>query len=70
MSIILKSSPVRAVRMRDVSNLTGFSPATVWRKVKTDPGFPRPYKLSQGVTVWDEAELLSWIADKKSERGA
>jgi predicted DNA-binding transcriptional regulator AlpA len=69
-SIILHSSPIRAVRMREVSNLTGFSPATVWRKVKQDPEFPRPYKLSPGVTVWDEAEILSWIVGKKSERGA
>jgi predicted DNA-binding transcriptional regulator AlpA len=60
----------RALRMRDVNHLTGLSPATVWRKVKNDPGFPRPYKLSRGVTAWDEGEVIAWLESKKAQRAA
>lgn len=69
-SILRKRRPAgRMLRMRDVNILTGFSPATVWRKVKHDPGFPRPYKMSEGITAWDEGEILDWIDAKKAERG-
>jgi prophage regulatory protein len=59
----------RAVRLNWVCDLTGSSRATVWRWVKGDPAFPRPFKLSEGVTVWDEGEVLDWIEVKKSKRG-
>lgn len=60
----------RPVRLPCVCHMTAFSPATVWRKVKNDPRFPRPFKLSEGVTCWDEAEILGWVESRKSERGA
>jgi len=60
----------RAIRLQSVCYLTAFSRATVWRKAKYDPGFPRPFKLSQGVTVWDEAEILDWIESQKTEQRA
>ena len=60
----------RGIRLQGVCYLTAFSRATVWRKVKYDPGFPRPFKLSQGVTVWDEAEILDWIESKKVQQRA
>ncbi len=60
----------RAIRLPQVQNKTGASPATVWRWVKNDPTFPQPFHLSPSITVWDEAEIDSWIASKKALRGA
>jgi prophage regulatory protein len=36
-----------------------FSHATLWRKVR-DGSFPRPLKLSAGVTAWRESDVLDW----------
>lgn len=58
------------IRLPGACELLGVSRATIWRWVDNDPSFPQPFKLSEGVTVWDEAEVLQWIEAKKSMRGA
>ena len=60
----------RAIRLPEVMHLTGASRPTVWRWSKSDPNFPRPFHLSSAITVWDEGEMLAWIATKKAERDA
>jgi predicted DNA-binding transcriptional regulator AlpA len=62
--------PSRAIRLQRVCNMTALSPATVWRKEKNDPAFPRSFKLSEKVRCWDENEVVAWIEAKKAERGA
>lgn len=32
----------------------------VWRWVKSDPTFPRPYSLSPGCTRWKLSEIEAW----------
>ena len=65
-----RTAPVagRAIRLPQVCDLIGASPATVWRWAKHDRSFPQPFKLSEAVTCWDERELVEWIAAKKSAR--
>jgi predicted DNA-binding transcriptional regulator AlpA len=63
-------TPSRAVRLPRVCDLTGASRPTIWRWVKTDPFFPKPFALSAGVTCWDECEILDWIGSKKTARRA
>ncbi|MGV3554235.1 MAG: helix-turn-helix transcriptional regulator [Croceibacterium sp.] len=58
----------KALRLRSVCQLTSASPATIWRWAKSDPHFPRPFRLSAGVTAWDEAEILDWLEAKKATR--
>lgn len=41
------------------------SQSQVWRFVKTDGTFPRPFKLSPRITVWDEAAIDAWLENKK-----
>jgi len=59
----------RAMRLPRVCELTCASPATVWRWAKSDPTFPKPFRLSKGVTCWDEGEISPWIEAKKAARG-
>lgn len=59
-------SPSRAIRLPEVCRLTGASRASVWRRVHDDPNFPKPFKLSAGITVWDESDVFGWLAAKKS----
>ena len=67
LSDFIRKGSARAVRLTDVCNLTGASKTTIWRWVKHDPGFPRPFKLSQAVTCWDEGEILDWVQSKKAD---
>lgn len=60
----------RAIRIPLVCSLTGQAPATIWRRVKHDPSFPRPYKLGPKVTVWSEREIHEWLETKKAESRA
>lgn len=46
-------------RIKSVCYRYGISPATVWRKSK-EGTFPKPHKLSAGITVWKNSELLKW----------
>ena len=39
------------------------SPATVWRWVR-EGKFPKPFKLSECVTVWDLAQVEAFIASR------
>lgn len=38
-----------------------FSAPTLWRKVKAST-FPKPLKLSEGVTAWKVADVRAWMA--------
>nr|WP_253273728.1 AlpA family phage regulatory protein [Collimonas arenae] len=39
------------------------SPATIWRWLREEKnGFPKPFKLSEGVTAWDADEIDAFIA--------
>lgn len=59
----------RPARLPRVCQITGLSPASVWRKVKYDAAFPKPFKISAAVTAWDEEEVSEWIEAKKAARG-
>lgn len=63
-----RNTQTRAIRLPRVCEITASSKATTWRRVQLDPSFPKPYKLSPGITVWDEAEILSWLEAKKAQR--
>ena len=41
------------------------SPSTLWREIKVG-NFPKPLKLSQGVTAWRRSELETWASDPVS----
>ena len=54
-------------RMKSVIPIYGMSAATIWRKVK-DGTFPKPVKLSAGVTAWRNDDLLIWEQDPLNYR--
>lgn len=43
-----------------IPNIVPFSPATLWRKVKSGT-FPRPVKLSARVTAWRVDDIRDWM---------
>ena len=52
------------LRIKDVMQKTGIAKSTVWLWVKENK-FPKPIKLSERITVWDENEIDKWIEVKR-----
>ena len=53
------------LRQHQVLNVVPFSAATLWRKSK-DGTFPKPVKLSAGVTAWKASAVQQWLAERES----
>lgn len=53
-------------RIKQAAQFLGMGESTVWRKVKDEPGFPQPFKLSERVTVWRVADLEAYIERQAS----
>jgi prophage regulatory protein len=54
-------------RIKAITQKYGSSPATIWRKSK-EGTFPKPHKLSSGITAWKNCELLEWEKDPMNYR--
>jgi prophage regulatory protein len=53
----------RLLREPEVLRLIPFSRTTLWRQVRRGL-FPRPLKLSSGVSAWSANEIATWIATR------
>lgn len=55
----------RMMRRKDVSDKLKISKTQIYRLIKQGH-FPAPYKLSERVSVWNEAEIDAWLSQKLS----
>ena len=60
----------RAIRLPQVCTITGVSRATIWRLVKSDQNFPKPFHISEAITCWHEGEILDWVESKMAKRSS
>ena len=51
----------RALRPAQVAEKLGVSVPTIWRYCRSKSDFPKARKLSERVTVFDEAELDAYL---------
>ena len=51
----------RVLRPAQVAQKLGVSVPTIWRYCRSKPDFPKARKLSERVTVFDEAELDAYL---------
>lgn len=61
------------IRMRAVGEITGLARATLYKRIKDDPTFPRPVPLSsstaRGAPIgFVLAEVQAWIAGQIAKR--
>lgn len=49
-----------------IPDVVPFSPATLWRKVKTGQ-FPAPVKLSERVTAWRVGDVREWLTAQAAQ---
>ena len=44
----------------------GVSRQTIWRLLKSDPSFPKPFRLTAGCTRWLLSEIEAWEDSKRT----
>ncbi|CAN1516011.1 AlpA Predicted transcriptional regulator [Sphingomonadaceae bacterium] len=59
----------KLLRRPDVSNKVKISKTQIYRLIRKGQ-FPPPFKLSERVSVWNEGEIDSWLAEKSNGRAA
>lgn len=58
------TTPTRtALRIPQVTAKTGLSRSTLYRLIQSGE-FPKPYRLSQRISVWDEQAIDEYLAKK------
>jgi prophage regulatory protein len=62
------------IRIGELSAITGYARATIYKRLKDDPSFPRPVPLSNskapGAPVgWILAEAQQWVRQRMAMRG-
>jgi predicted DNA-binding transcriptional regulator AlpA len=57
----IRQSQLVGNKGKGIAGVVPFSPATLWRKVSSGE-FPKPIKLSVGVTAWKVEDVRAWIA--------
>lgn len=61
------TSPSRkALRFPKVAEKTGLSKTHLYRLIQAGK-FPKPIKLSERVSAWDEAAIDAWLGEKFGE---
>ncbi|KKW94184.1 helix-turn-helix transcriptional regulator [Sphingobium chungbukense] len=55
------------LRIAEVKARTTLSSATIYRRISAGT-FPRPHRISAGLTAWYESEIDSWVADPMGYR--
>jgi prophage regulatory protein len=53
----------KALRFPKVAEKTGLSKTHLYRLIQAGK-FPKPHKLSERVSAWDEAAVDNWLAAK------
>lgn len=61
----IQSTPLRALRLRQVTEKTGISRSQLFRMIKAGQ-FPQSYHLTEtgGVVRWNEAEIDAFLQSK------
>lgn len=62
------------IRMPEIQAITGMARPTIYKRLKDDPSFPRPVRLSnsnsRGAPVaWVLSEVQTWVRQRIALRG-
>lgn len=59
----------KLIRVPTVAAMLSVSRSTVWRWSKFKSEFPRPIKISTGVTAWKLSEIQEWLESQNQGGG-
>ena len=65
----MSQEEIRFVRLPEVTRLTGLGKSQVYALANAGK-FPRPIKLSERCSAWQESEIRAWIAQRIAARNA
>jgi prophage regulatory protein len=57
--------PALYISATQIAARSGLHHMTVWKRLKADPTFPKPYKFSSRCTRWRLSDIESWERDKQ-----
>lgn len=60
-------SDLQLLTRRQVADIVGVDPATIWRWVKND-AFPAGFPVGKCSTRWLRAEVQKWVENHAAER--
>ena len=58
---------MKLLRVTEVAEKLACHPGTVWKWSKSDPTFPKMFKLGPRHTAWSDEELDAWLKTKQAE---
>lgn len=63
-------SQMNLLRVASVAKKLDMGTSSIWKLLKRDPSFPKPFKVSEHVdaTVWVEHELDEWLLTRMQSR--
>lgn len=57
--------PTIYVSDMQIAARTGVHRMTVWKRLKADPTFPKPYRFSPRCTRWKLSDIEDWERNKR-----
>ena len=54
-------------RINELSEILSMGKSTIWGLVK-EGKFPQSIKISEGVTVWNAHDILTWVEEQKRKQ--
>jgi predicted DNA-binding transcriptional regulator AlpA len=65
-SEVVRTSPLRLIRLSRLAQLLDCDPSTIWR-YEQDGTLPPPIQIA-GIKGWPEHELLKWLEKRRAAR--
>lgn len=59
---------MNTIRIRHLIKKCGLSRQTIYRRLQSDPSFPKSFSLGGSCVGWDEAEVDKWLESCKAGR--
>ena len=57
----------RLLRRRQVEEITGLSPSSIYRLMKSGE-FPRPVRVGRTAVRWRESDITAWVESRPEAR--
>lgn len=57
----MQSVDSRLVRVKTLHELLGIGISTLWRWANEKEDFPKPIRVTRGVTLWDLEAVRTWL---------
>lgn len=64
-TITSEANSIRALRIKQVCDITGLGRTTIWRAAK-EGKFPKPIKLGERAVGWVYSDVCDWLESRRA----